>query len=73
MGQGGVAVPLLGLGPGDHPVGVQLRVPGLGPQELAHLPSGVAGGRQQPVGNHEGTGVDERVARNAAFGLQLDQ
>ena len=67
MGEGSVAVALLGLGRATtgsvSSFGFPARSAG-----IAHRPSGVAGGRQQPVGNHEGTGVDERIVRNTAFG-----
>ncbi len=73
VGQGGVAVAVLGLGGGDHRVGVEAGVAGLAAQELPYRAGGVAGQALQPVGDHEGARVDERVARDAVLGLQLHE
>jgi len=73
VGQGGVAVAVLGLRGGDDGVEVQRAVATLRAEEVAQHAPGIAGEAEQPVGDDERPLVDERVARDGLLVRDLDQ
>jgi len=73
VGQGGVAVPVAALAEGDFGVEVDAGVAAFRAQEVAQGATGVAGQGQQPVGDDQRPGVDEGIAGDPVFALQLGQ
>src|SRR5580698_1233799 len=73
MSERGVAVTVLGFGGRDYLIASDLWASTLGPQESLDGAARVSGERQQTVGDDQGAGIDEWIARDSVLVLELDK
>ena len=73
MGDGGVAMAALLFRPGDFLVDIDVLAIGVAPDQAEDLENRAYEVGGDDVGDDDGAGIDERVARQALFGFQLDE